>query len=185
MVLRGVAWSEYDALCRSRAHMAGPRLAYLDGTLEIMSPARPHEHHKTLIARLIEAYADEQELDLIGFGSETFRRKSQKAGLEPDECYCVGEAKPLPDFALEVVHTGGGLDKLEIYRRLKIGEVWFWAGERFWIYRLVGQRYEERPSSKVLRGFDFAACARLVSSTEVSGQAAAVREWRRMLRRKR
>jgi Uma2 family endonuclease len=160
-------------------------MAYLDGTLEIMSPARTHEHHKTLIARLVEAYGDEEGLDLNGFGSETYRRKAKEAGVEPDECYCLGAAKPVPDFAIEVVHTSGGVDKLEIYRRLKVPEVWFWAQERFWIYRLVGRRYVERSRSEVLPGFDLVACARLVASTEESQQAAAVRTWRRGLRKKR
>lgn len=160
-------------------------MAYLDGTLEIMSPARVHEHHKTLIARLVEAYGDESELDLNGFGSETYRRKVEEAGVEPDECYCLGDAKAVPDLAIEVVNTSGGIDKLEIYRRLKVPEVWFWAKERFWVYRLVGRRYVERARSEVLPGFDLAACAQLVVSTEEWQQAAAVRAWRKTLRRRR
>jgi Uma2 family endonuclease len=159
-------------------------MAYLDGTLEIMSPARTHEHDKTLIARLVEADGDEMGLDLIGFGSETYRRKAKEAGVEPDECYCLGTAKPVPDFAIEVVHTSGGVDKLEIYRRLKVPEVWFWARERFWVYRLVGRRYVEKPRSEVLPGFNLAACAQLVASTEESQQAAAVRAWRKTFARR-
>ncbi len=183
VVLRGVPWDQYDALCRARDDSAGPRMAYLDGTLEIMSPARNHEHHKTLIARLVEAYGDEQGLDLQGFGSETYRRKAKEAGVEPDECYCIGDAKPIPDFAIEVVSTSGGVDKLEIYRRLKVPEVWFWANDRFWIYRLVGRGYVELAQSEALPGFDLAACARVVALTGPSQQAAAVRAWRKTLRR--
>jgi Uma2 family endonuclease len=184
VVLRGIPWEQYDALCRVREDAAGPRMAYLDGTLEIMSPARIHEHHKKLIARLVEAYGDERGIDLNGFGSETYRRKAEDAGIEPDECYCVGDAKEIPDFAIEVINTSGGLNKLEIYRRLKVPEVWIWARERFWIYRLSGRRYVEVPASSVLPGFDLAACARIVASTEESQQAAAARAWRKMLREK-
>lgn len=183
-MLRGIPWEQYEALCRAREDAAGPRMAYLDGTLEIMSPARTHEHHKKLIARLIEAWADEAGVDLQGFGSETYRRKAKEAGVEPDECYCVGDAKPLPDLAIEVVNTRGGVDKLEVYRRLGVSEVWFWASERFWIYRLVEGRYVERATSEALAGFDVDACARLVASTETSQQAAAVRAWRAALRRR-
>ncbi len=185
VVLRGILWAQYDALCRARQGSAGPRMAYLEGTLEIMSPARVHGHHKTLIARLVEAYGDEEGLELNGFGSETYRRKAKDAGVEPDECYCVGEAKPVPDFAIEVVNTRGDLDKLEIYRRLKVPEVWFWVRERFIVYRLVGRGYVQRPRSGVLPGLDLLACARLVASTDESHQAAAVREWRKRLRRRR
>ena len=68
VVLRGIPWAQYDALCRARARSAGPRMAYLDGLLEIVSPARLHEHHKKLVARLIEAYGEEMALSLNGFG---------------------------------------------------------------------------------------------------------------------
>jgi Uma2 family endonuclease len=185
VILRAVPWEQYDALCRAREHVSGPRMAYLDGTLEIMSPARVHEHQKKLIARLIETYGDEMDVDLNGFGSETYRRKAKEAGVEPDECYCLGDAKAVPDIAIEVVNTSGGLDKLEIYRRLKVPEVWYWANDRFWIYRLVGHRYVERPRSEVLPDFDLAACARLVASTDESQQAVAARAWRKTLRRRR
>lgn len=86
VVLRNIPWEQYDGLCEARKDSAGPRMAYLDGTLEITSPARKHEHVKTLIARLVEAYGEESELSLNGFGSETFRQKAKDAGVEPDEC---------------------------------------------------------------------------------------------------
>jgi Uma2 family endonuclease len=184
VVLRGIPWAQYDALCRAREDSAGPRMAYLDGTLEIMSPARPHEFDKTLIARLVEAFGEETGLSLNGFGSETFKRKAKEAGVEPDECYCIGSARPLPDFAIEVAYTSGGINKLEIYRRLKIPEVWFWAKGRFWIYRLVGRRYREVGESKALRGIDLGAIAKIVSSTDDSHQTEAVRAYRKSLRRR-
>ena len=43
------------------------------------------------------------------------------SSIEADECYVVGvlEAEPeRPDLAVEVVWTGGGLSKLEVYRGL-------------------------------------------------------------------
>lgn len=36
------------------------RVTYLEGQLEIMSPSRSHEMLKKLIARLLEAYAEEK-----------------------------------------------------------------------------------------------------------------------------
>lgn len=183
VVLRNLPWEQYDALCEARSDAAGPRMAYLDGTLEIMSPARKHEFEKTLIGRLIEAYAEETELSLNGFGSETFREKAQEAGVEPDECYCVGPAKKYPDFAIEVVNTSGGVDKLEIYRRLKVSEVWFWQKGQFWIYRLSGRKYAPRERSEVLPGLDLGALAKIIAATDESHQTEAVRAYRRSLRR--
>lgn len=115
VVLRNVPWEQYDALCRASEDSAGPRMAYLDGDLEIVSPGIPHEGNKKLLARLLEAYGEETGLSLNGLGSTTFRRKAKKAGVEPDECYSIGPIGKLPDFAIEVVHTSGGIDKLEVY----------------------------------------------------------------------
>jgi Uma2 family endonuclease len=55
-------------------------------------------------------------------------------GFEPielnDECYCIGTEKEFPDIALEVIVTSGGVDNLEVYKRLGIKEVWFWQSDR-------------------------------------------------------
>jgi len=40
----------------------------------------------------------------------------------------------------EVVWTSGGIDKLEIYRRLGVGEVWRWKDSRIEIHVLQGER---------------------------------------------
>ena len=185
IVLRNIPWEQYDGLCEARKDSAGPRLAYLDGTLEIMSPARKHEYEKTLIGRLVETYGEEAGVSLNGFGSETFRIKAKDAGVEPDECYCVGPAKRFPDFAIEVIHTSGDLDKLEIYRRLKVTEVWFWQKARFWIYRLgSSRRYALRERSEVLPGLDLVEIAGIVGATDESHQTEAVRAYRKALRRR-
>ncbi|HEY4122714.1 MAG TPA: Uma2 family endonuclease [Byssovorax sp.] len=185
VVLRGIPWAEYDALCRARADTAGPRMAYLDGTLEIMSPSRFHEFDKKLLARLIEAYGEEDDISLNGFGSETYRRKAKEAGVEPDECYCVGDAKPFPDFAIEVVRTSGGVDKLEIYRRLGVPEVWFWIRGEFHVFGLVGRRYVARAKSEVLPRIDLARVAAIVRGADPSKQTEAVKAYRASLRRRR
>jgi Uma2 family endonuclease len=178
VVLRNIPWEQYDALCDARKDSAGPRMAYLDGTLEIMSPSRKHEYEKTLIARLVETFGEETGLSLNGYGSETFRKKAEKAGVEPDECYCVGPAKKVPDLAIEVIHTSGDLSKLEIYRRLKVAEVWFWRKGRFSIHRLVDRSYVLRESSEALPGLDLDELTRIVAATDESHQTEAVRAYR-------
>jgi Uma2 family endonuclease len=184
VVLRNIPWEQYDALCQARKDSAGPRMAYLDGTLEIMSPARSHEYRKKLIARLVETYGEEAGLSLNGFGSETFRRKAEDAGVEPDECYCIGPAKKFPDLAIEVINTKGDVDKLEIYRRLKVAEVWFWVKGEFIVCQRERRGYAVRESSEVLPGLDLRGLARIVASTDESHQTEAVRAFRRTLRRR-
>ena len=135
---------------------------YLEGTLEIMSPSPEQEVDKTSIARLIEIYALERDIDLTGYGSTTFRKPAQERGLEPDECYCFGQLKEFPDIALEVIVSSGGIDKLSIYQGLAVPEVWFWRNQQFSIYRLRNQGYEAIERSEFLPDLDFSVLAQFV-----------------------
>jgi Uma2 family endonuclease len=185
VVLRNVPWAQYAALRRARGERPMPRLAYLDGVLEIMTTGLRHELDKTLIARLVEAFGEETMPVLTGAGNTTFFDKAKEAGLEPDECYWIGKVTSEPDIALEIVKTSGGIDKLEIYRRLGVREVWFWITGRFWIYTRSKGGYAERSSSAVMPDLDFDRIARIVLTTEDGEQNAAVRAYRRSLRRRR
>lgn len=184
VVLRNIPWEQYDGLCEARKDSAGPRMAYLDGTLAIMSPASKHEHEKTLIARLLEAYAEEAELSFNGFGSTTYREEAERAGIEPDECYILGRDKAVPDLAIEVENTRSSIDKLEIYRRLKVAEVWVWKKGQFAIYRLSRGKYVLRDRSTVLPELDLAELAEIVRTTDMWHQTEAVRAYRKALRRR-
>lgn len=185
VVLRGVSWEHYDAIDEVRgADAPQPRLAYLDGELEIMTTGRRHEYEKKMIARLLEAFAEEADIELSGFGNETYRRKPKAAGLEPDECYCIDEEKEFPDLAIEIVHTSGGVDKLEVYRRLGVREVWFFVAGEFHIFRLAGDAYRRVKKSVAVRGIDLGEIARLVRTIDRSKQTQAVRAYRRRIQRR-
>jgi Uma2 family endonuclease len=130
VILYGLTWKDYEILLGVRGDRAGVRLSYLNGALEIRSPSRSHEQIKTLLARLLEAYCDELGIELSGYGAWTLRSAPKERGAEADECYMVGATdKDMPDLALEVIWSHGGLDKLEIYRGLGVAEVWASSGE--------------------------------------------------------
>lgn len=103
-----------------------------------MSASREHEVSKKQIARLLELFCLERDIPLYGYGSTTFRREEKAAGLEPDECYCRGEDREIPDIALEVVISAAALDKLEVYRRLGVREVWIFQAGAFRLLTLDG-----------------------------------------------
>ena len=46
VLLSGVAWSDYQRLLDLRGDRAGPRMTYLEGVLELMSPSVGHESLK-------------------------------------------------------------------------------------------------------------------------------------------
>lgn len=181
VAIHQVPWRTYVAM-RDMLDEAGSgvRLTYLEGTLEITSPSRDHESLKTLLARLIEAWADETGRDLEGLGSTTFRKEALERGLEPDECYCVGELRDLPDFAIEVVVSSALVDKLEVYRGLGVGEVWVFEDGAFQVLVLRGDRYERSPVSAVLPEVDLPV---LASFAVRADQHAALRAFRDALRR--
>ena len=121
-----------------------------------MSPSKDHERIKSCIGCLIEAYALEADLDLSPYGAWTLKSPLRKAGAEPDESYILGsdQSKETPDLVIEVVWTAGGLDKLEIYRCLGIGEVWLWQDGRIQIHVLRRGRYVRTGGSSVLPDLD-------------------------------
>lgn len=128
--MRGVSYKDYEMVLLARGEASVPRISYAQGVIELMSPSWNHEILETLIARLLEAYAEERELDLNGAGSWTLKNPEVERGAEPDECYTLGPKKAVPDLAIEVAWTHGGLDKLDIYAKLGVGEVWFWRKGR-------------------------------------------------------
>ncbi|MEO6772700.1 MAG: Uma2 family endonuclease [Kofleriaceae bacterium] len=186
VVMHGVSWETYMQLDHDRGGDKWPRLAFLDGELEIMSPhGRDHELRKTLLARFVEAFAEERGISLNGFGNTTFLDQIRQAGLEPDVCYYVGAGDPPrdpPHIALEVAITSGGIDKLEIYRRLGVSEVWFWIDETLAIYQLGHTGYAQATSSQLLPALDITTLATLVRTTNPSKQTEAVRAYREALR---
>lgn len=138
----GVNWQMYEALLVKLEDNFHYRVTYLDGILEIVSPSIRHESIKKRLAILLERYLYKRRIHFKPMGSSTIKKELLKVGAEPDECYCIGEAKNIPDLAIEVTVTSGSIDKLEIYRRLGVAEVWFWESSKLKLYH----NREEEPS---------------------------------------
>lgn len=179
--LAGATWADYERLLRIRGERAVPRITYLEGVLELMSPSRKHESIKSRLGRLVEAWCYERGVAFDPVGSWTLKSEATERGCEPDECFVFGERGEealRPDLALEVVQTSGGLDKLELYRLLGVPEVWVWRGGRLEAFALRGDRYERLAGSEALPGIDLAQLvAHLDRPTSV-----AVPAYRRALR---
>jgi Uma2 family endonuclease len=175
------SFDDYEALLAMRGERGVPRIYYLEGTIELMSPSIDHEAIKSTIGRLVEAAADELAIDVNAYGSWTVKDRPEDRGAEPDECYVVGGArKDRPDFAIEVQWTGGGLDKLDIYRGLGVREVWVWSpkSQRIEVWVLEGDAYRARDRSLALPQIDLAVLARFVT---MENQSEAVRAYRKSL----
>jgi Uma2 family endonuclease len=168
-VLHGVPWWTYIALRDALDH-SGVKMTYLRGALELMSPSVLHEDAKKIIARLIELWSMERDIDLRGFGGATFRREAKQRGLEPDECYKLGKLDEdgVPDIAIEVIVTAGLVDKMAVYAGLEVPEVWEWrpTTRTIVVHRLVGDHYERSDRSRILPQLDLAELSELVQPGE-------------------
>ena len=173
-------WSQYEALRAMRGDRSSPRIAFLDGELELTRPSRNHEAIKSQLGRLLEAWAEERGVDLQSYGSWTLEGAAVQRAVEPDECYVVGaQPRDVPDLAIEVVWTSGGVDKLAIYASLGVGEVWVWQAGAISVHVLRDGAYLRAARSALLPGLILDEMLRFV---EVANQSAAVRAWRALLR---
>jgi Uma2 family endonuclease len=75
-------------------------------------------------------------------------------------------------LAIEVVITSGGINRLELYRRLGVREVWFWQNNNFSIYHLG----EEIPSQFVSTfGYEQITYSELLPDLDINLLAECVR----------
>jgi Uma2 family endonuclease len=177
LVLEGFSWQQYETLLATLGDdFPNLRLNYLEGTLEIMTTSPEHEELKTIIRMLLEAYFLETRTRFHGIGSATFRKASKLRGLEPDECYCLGQKKEFPDLAIEVVLTSGMINKLDIYQGLGVAEVWKWEAGEFFVYCLRQAGYEQMAKSKLLPDLDLQLLASYVNPIEQFDSVIAFRD---------
>lgn len=161
--LDSVDWDFYELLLSRLAHR---RLfvTYYRGRLEVMSPSPEHEGATGLLGRIIEAFAEELEVPIVGYRSTTFRRKDLECGLEPDECYYIQHARgmqgrkrielpidPPPDLVVEVEISARLGVREAIYAALGVPELWRYDGSRLTICRLQASgKYRRRERSAAL-----------------------------------
>ncbi|HEX7843924.1 MAG TPA: Uma2 family endonuclease [Kofleriaceae bacterium] len=185
VVLRAMSWQDFEVLLAIQGERSGVRMYYLDGEIEIISPAEIHEVLRTTLARLLEIWALEVGIALNGYGSWTLKNELREAGAEPDECYIVGDSteQDIPDLAIEVEWSRTtGLSKPEIYRRLGVRELWTLKSDGRLIVRVLEKGdWVEHARSKLLPKLDLTW---LRSFLDIEPQSKAVRALRDALRTK-
>ena len=166
VVFGGISWEQYIAFDEGRGtDNSHPRLYYLDEQLETMTTSLQHERLKERIGMLLVEFVNENDLEIFPHGQATMQKLGE-AGAEPDASWCFDEERELPDIALEIALTSGGLNKLEIYRVFAVREVWFWRKERMEIWNLNadGSAYDgPARASRLLPGLDLALIERCLA----------------------
>ncbi len=135
VLLKDVSWKELEAILQDLGENRGARIAYDNGTLEIMTPLPEHETGKVLISNLVEILLEELDIEFWSLGSTTFKNQVMAQGIEPDNCFYIkNEAAvrgknrldltvdPPPDLALEIDVTSR--THPTIYQGLGVPELW-------------------------------------------------------------
>ncbi|MBD1935987.1 Uma2 family endonuclease [Microcoleus sp. FACHB-68] len=179
VTLHGVSWEQFEAIELALEGIAGTRLIYLDGTLDIMAPLSPeHEDKKRTINLLLETYFREKGIRFYARGGPTLGNREIRGRKKPDDSYNLETKKPVPDIIIEVVITSGGVNVLENYKRVRVPEVWFWQNGKLEVYHLGEQEYELCERSILLPELDLNLLAQYVN---YSDQYDAVREFQKAI----
>lgn len=179
VVFHDVSWEDYERVLEMRGDRSAPRIRYLEGELEIMSPSKDHEQIKSFIGRLVETWCIDRGIEMTPFGSWTLKGAKKDRGAEADECYVFGtEPRDRPHLAIEVEWTRGGIDKLRLYQKLGVDEVWIWRKGAIEIYVLAGETFERSPRSRILPDLDLGLVASMLDRDTLTQ---AVRDFRRAL----
>jgi Uma2 family endonuclease len=164
VALRDIDWKGYSRILQLRGERSSPKLVYLDGSLLLVSPSYIHERVSERLGIFVIEVVVGLDIPCKSAGSTTFRRRKKDAGVEGDKTYYLanvgqiqGKRKidlrvdPLPDLAVEAVHTHQVAEALEVHRRLRVPEVWVCDGEGLQVLVLQGNgRYARAESSAAL-----------------------------------
>ncbi|NJR62225.1 MAG: Uma2 family endonuclease [Cyanobacteria bacterium CRU_2_1] len=196
VVLYNISWEQFERLLEDLGDHRAARIAYDNGTLEIMTPLPEHEHFKEVIGDAVKDIADELEIDYESYGSTTWRKRIKMAGVEPDNCFYfqheaavrgrldlnLSQGDPPPDLALEIDITHKSLDRFPIYARLEVPELWCYDEGELKIYHLQSGEYIEAEMSLALPLLPIRELPQLIETHRMAGRRAirrAVREWAR------
>jgi Uma2 family endonuclease len=156
-------WRFYELVLRKVGHRRV--FVTFDGErLEVMSPSFRHDVSAERIGTLVRHVLNHLRRPFVAAGSFTLKGRKSNRGLEPDRCFyirSVGSVEgkrevdlnrdPPPDLAIEVEVSRRLLDRIDIYRRLAVPEVWCYDGRRLKVLTLEDrERYVDAPRSAAL-----------------------------------
>jgi Uma2 family endonuclease len=162
----GISWEQFEQTIAAMGDKRSSRVTYDRGKLEIIEPAQAHAYYKELVGNLIKELADGMGKDYESCGSTLWKRQAEEVGIEPDNSFYFQnegvvrgrmdvdlEKDPPPDLVLEIDLTPKMLDRMSIYARLGVPEVWRYSESFLRIYRLEAGKYTETEDSSIFEGF--------------------------------
>jgi Uma2 family endonuclease len=200
LVLSDVDWQTYTRLLRAFEERPRVRLTYDRGELEIMSPSMQHDDDAHILGDFVFILTDELGLPLKRGGSTTMRRRKHLRGIEAGQCFWIANATkmagrrrldlrtdPPPDLAIEVDVSRSSLNRLGIYAKLRVPEVWRLDGDAL-TFHVLGEGGEYQ-AAEASRSFPLVTPADLLGFLqkirEAGDENPLTREFREWIRQRR
>jgi Uma2 family endonuclease len=147
-VLYNIDWAAYEAIACAIGDRP-TRLTFDGWNLELRRTSFLHEWTKCMFGRLVECLTFATNIPLRGGGSTTLKRRGANCGIDPDACYWIQSEQavrgncdldfanyPLPDLAIEIEISRSALDRIAVYAKVGIPEVWRFDGVSLQIHLL-------------------------------------------------
>ena len=188
--LENISWATFIALSEDRRGSV-PRMTYDEGTLELMSPRRQHENIGRLIGRVVETYTEQRMIEIQSVASTTFKRRDLSKAFEADESYYVQHADlirrkeevdlstdPPPDLVIEVEITSSAIEKMKLFSKMGVPEVWRHDGERLQMFQLDDDKYNKISTSVQIEGLSVVMTEEVLARRFDLGENANIRTFR-------
>lgn len=189
-----VTWQELEAILEELGEHRAARIAYDNGTLEIMTPLPEHEDDKEIIGDLVKALLEELDIEFRSLGSTTFQNQAMAKGIEPDQCFYIqnetairGKKRldlgvdPPPDLALEIDITSR--THPSIYQALKVPELWRFERGKLQINVLQEGKYVASEQSLTFPGMPLAqVIPQYLERSQTTGRNATLKAFRQWVR---
>jgi Uma2 family endonuclease len=194
--LSSVSWRDYLRWLRA-AEGRHLRISYDRGELEIMTLSNVHEWFASFFGQIVEVLTEELDMTRLSAGSTTLKRKLFRRGLEADRSYYLKNephvrakdkidlrVDPAPDLAIEIDITSSSLNRLSIYAKLKVAEVWRFDGTTVRAYHLgPNGKYTEADHSLSFPGLKLADLLPFLEKRKELGETDLLRSFREWVRR--
>ncbi len=191
VLLENISWQTFKTMLAEMGSERNSRIAYDNGTIEIMTPLMPHENSNRLIEGLVVVLCEELSLEVKRAGSLTLTRDDLERGGEPDSSYYIQNEflvrsnekidlafDPPPDLVLEVEYSRPKIDKLQLYASMGIPEFWRYNGSVLRIYILEGGKYLEVQASPTFTPIAVREIPQFIQESKKNGEIATTRAFR-------
>jgi Uma2 family endonuclease len=160
LVLEGISWDTYLQLGAEVGNSRAIRLAYDEGTLEIMSPDYSHEKRASALANIAQTAARGSRMRWANGGIMDMKHPGFKKGVQADACFWFANepvvrgketidvtVDPAPELVIEVDITSPSVRKLPFYATIGVAEVWRYRKGAVHVYHLEQGEYVEHDTS--------------------------------------